>query len=73
LFLLGLFCYVAATVVWLHVVSRENLGVRCPLPMNLTFLLVTSGAVCFFLGPLSLQKIIGLGLILAGVALLSAA
>jgi len=73
LFLIGLLCYVAATVVWLHVVSRENLSVSYPLLMSLTFILVTSGAVYFFHEPLSLQKIIGLGLILVGVVVVSTA
>jgi multidrug transporter EmrE-like cation transporter len=73
LFLIGLLCYIVATVVWLHVVSRENLSVSYPLLISLTFLLVTSGAVYFFHEPLSLQKIIGLGLILAGVVVVSAA
>jgi multidrug transporter EmrE-like cation transporter len=72
LFLIGLLCYIGATVVWLHVVSRENLSVSYPLLMSLTFLLVTSGAVYFFHEPLSVQKIIGLGLILAGVVVVSA-
>jgi multidrug transporter EmrE-like cation transporter len=73
LFLIGLLCYVFATVVWLHVVSRENLSVSYPLLMSLTFILVTSGAVYFFHEPLSLLKIIGLGLILVGVVVVSAA
>jgi multidrug transporter EmrE-like cation transporter len=72
LFLVGLLCYIGATVVWLHVVSRENLSVSYPLLMSLTFLLVTSGAVYFFHEPLSVQKVIGLGLILAGVVVVSA-
>lgn len=73
LFLVGLLCYIGATVVWLHVVSRENLSVSYPLLISLTFFLVTSGAVYFFHEPLSVQKIIGLGLILAGVVVVSAA
>lgn len=73
LLLIGLFFYVAATVVWLHVVSREDLSVGYPLLMSLTVILVTSGAVHFFHEPLSLQRIIGLGVILVGVVVVSTA
>jgi len=73
LFIIGLFCYIAATVVWLRVVSSENLSASYPPPMSIAFLLVGSGAVYFLHEPLSLQKTIGLGVIPAGVVLVFAA
>ena len=73
LFVLGLLLYGAASLVWFRIVSMENLNSSYPLLVSLTFLFVTLGATFLFREPLSLQKVIGLAVILMGIVLVSTA
>jgi multidrug transporter EmrE-like cation transporter len=73
LFIVGLALYAAAALVWFRVISTENLNSSYPVLVGLTFVLVTSGATVFFHEPVSWQKVLGLGLILAGILLVSRA
>jgi multidrug transporter EmrE-like cation transporter len=73
LFVAGLALYGAAALVWFRVISTENLNSSYPVLVGLTFLLVTLGATVFFHEPISWQKVLGLGLILIGILLVSRA
>ncbi len=71
LFVLGFTIYIMASVVWFRVVATEPLSLAYPILVSLTFTLVTIGAFFMFNEPMSLRKIIGLGIVLIGVAILS--
>jgi multidrug transporter EmrE-like cation transporter len=70
-FLIGFVLYFMASVVWFRVVATEPLSVAYPLLVSCTFTLVTAGAVIVFSEPLTLRQMLGLAVILAGIALIS--
>jgi multidrug transporter EmrE-like cation transporter len=70
-FLVGFVLYFMASVVWFRVVATEPLSVAYPLLVSCTFTLVTAGAVIVFSEPMSARQILGLLVILAGIALIS--
>ena len=71
LFSVGFVVYFLAAVVWFRVVATEPLSVAYPVLVSLTFGLVTAGAVVIFHEPISTRKVLGLAVILAGIAILS--
>lgn len=71
LFTLGFMVYFLASVVWFRVVATEPLSLAYPILVSLTFALVTAGAVIFFSEALSLRKVVGLAVILAGIVIIS--
>ena len=70
-FLIGFVLYFLASVVWFRVVATEPLSLAYPILVSCTFTLVTAGAVVAFREPLTLRQIVGLAVILAGIALIS--
>ena len=70
-FLLGFVLYFVASVVWFRVVATERLSVAYPLLVSCTFTLVTAGAVVAFGESLTRRQVLGLLVILAGIALIS--
>jgi undecaprenyl phosphate-alpha-L-ara4N flippase subunit ArnE len=70
-FLIGFVLYFMASVVWFRVVATEPLSVAYPLLVSCTFTLVTAGAAVVFSEPLSVRQVLGLVVILAGIALIS--
>jgi multidrug transporter EmrE-like cation transporter len=73
LFLGGFIIYAVAAIIWFRVLSTENLSTSYPLLISLTFLLVTVGASFFFHEQISLQKVLGLTIILAGIVVVASA
>lgn len=71
LFAIGFVAYFLASVVWFRVVATEPLSIAYPILVSLTFTLVTAGAVVFFHESLSVQKALGLTVILVGIAIIS--
>ena len=71
LFALGFATYVAASVVWFRVVATEPLSLAYPVLVSLAFTLVTGGAFFMFGESMSMRRIIGLGIILIGIAIIS--
>jgi len=71
LFSVGFAVYFLASVIWFRVVATEPLSLAYPLLVSLTFTLVTAAAVVYFSEPLSLRKVAGLAVILAGIAIIS--
>ena len=67
----GIVLYASASVVWFRVLSTENLNISYPLLVSMTFVLVTFMATVLFHEPLSWVKVAGLGVILAGIVLVS--
>jgi multidrug transporter EmrE-like cation transporter len=70
-FLVGFVLYFMASVVWFRVVATEPLSVAYPLLVSCTFTLVTAGAMVVFSERLSVRQVLGLVVILAGIALIS--
>jgi len=71
LFSIGFVVYFLGAVVWFRVIATEPLSVAYPILVSLTFTLVTAGAVVFFHESLSVQKVVGLVTILAGIVVIS--
>jgi multidrug transporter EmrE-like cation transporter len=71
LFDIGVLLYGLASLVWFRIVSTENLNSSYPLLVSLTFISIAVGATLVFREPLSLQKIVGIGVILIGIILVS--
>ena len=71
LFLIGFIFYGIAAVLWFSVLPRADLSITYPVLVSLTFVLVVSGSVAAFHESLPFGKVVGLVLILAGVALVS--
>jgi multidrug transporter EmrE-like cation transporter len=70
-FTAGFVMYALASIVWFRVVATEPLSIAYPILVSLTFLLVTAGAVVLFMEPLSLRKVLGLLVTLAGIVIIS--
>jgi len=68
-FVVGFILYGLAALVWFRVIATQPLSTAYPLLVSLTFIFVTLGAVVLFQESLTLRKVIGLAVILAGVYL----
>jgi multidrug transporter EmrE-like cation transporter len=66
-FVCGFFLYGLATLLWFSVISMENLSTCYPMLVSITFVLVTFGSVFFFGEHVSAWKLMGMGVILAGI------
>ncbi|MCH7562411.1 MAG: hypothetical protein IH968_01195 [Gemmatimonadetes bacterium] len=73
MFVVGFICYGLAAVVWLSVLPRVDISVSYPLLVGLAFVLVALGSVIVFHEGLPWDKVAGMALILAGVALVAQA
>lgn len=71
--LLGVLFYGLAALVWFYALSITEVSTGYPLLVGLTFALVTLGAVVLFKESLSPLKIVGIGLILAGIVIVARA
>jgi len=71
LFIIGAILYGVAALVWFRVISTEQLSIAYPLLVSFTFILITLGAVIFFRESVSLQKVIGLAVILVGIIIVA--
>ena len=69
MFVIGVFLYGVAAIIWFRVLSTEDLSLSYPLFVSLTFVLVTLGAAYFFREQISWQKALGISVILAGFIL----
>ena len=70
-FVSGFCLYGISALVWFAVISVEDLSTCYPVLVSLTFVLVTLGAVVFFGERISVPKLIGIAVILAGVIVVS--
>ena len=72
-FMSGFFLYGLASLIWFAVISMESLSTAYPVLVSMTFVLVTFGSVFFFGESITLAKLIGMGIILAGIVIVSRA
>ena len=73
LFVIGFILYATAMVTWFAVISTENLSTAYPILTGLTFTFVTIGALTLFGEQVTPQKLVGIGMILAGVVVVAQA
>jgi multidrug transporter EmrE-like cation transporter len=66
LFDTGMVLYAVAAILWFRVLSTEDLSLSYPLLVSLTFILVTVGGAVFFKEHISLQRVFGIAVMLAG-------
>lgn len=71
LFSVGFVVYFLASVVWFRVIATERLSLAYPILVSSTFTLVTVGAVVVFKEPLTPRQMVGVVVILVGIALIS--
>ncbi|HEX5037816.1 MAG TPA: hypothetical protein VFX30_11710 [bacterium] len=67
----GMFLYGVASLLWFRIISSEQLTIAYPVLVSLTFLLVTIGGSFFFREPVTLMKVAGMMVIVAGIAIVS--
>lgn len=67
----GVILYGLASIVWFKLISVENLSTSYPLVVAMTFLLVTYGCSFWFHETISLQKILGMVIVLLGIIVIS--
>ena len=72
-FVSGFFLYGLASLIWFAVISMENLSTAYPMLVSMTFVLVTFGSVFFFGESISPLKLVGMGIILTGIVVVSRA
>jgi len=66
----GLFCYVTSVVVWLIVLSRVDVSYAYPM-VSIGYIITAIAAYFFMQEPVSLQRAMGILVIIAGVYLLT--
>jgi multidrug transporter EmrE-like cation transporter len=71
LFAGGFVLYFVAALIWFRVMAYEPLSTAYPVMVGLIFVMVSVGAFFFFSEQVSIRKIIGLAVILAGIAIAS--
>lgn len=67
----GILMYALATIAWVRILATEPLGLAYPILVSITFMLVTLASVILFKESISAHKIIGILIIIAGIALVS--
>lgn len=72
-FVLGMFCYGLAALVWFRVIASEPLSTAYPLLVAMTFVMVTAGAVVLFQEAVPPIKAFGIAVILLGIFMISRA
>ena len=72
-FMLGVVSYLIATALWVYVLSRQPIGLSYPIFVACAFLFVTLGATLLLGESLTTNKLIGMGLMLAGIVYVSIA
>ena len=73
LFVLGVIFYAVSSILWFAVISTEELNRSYPLLVSLSFILVVAGATFFFQEALSIQKLLGIFVLLLGIILVATA
>jgi multidrug transporter EmrE-like cation transporter len=68
---IGVILYGVAALVWFRVLSVMEVSTSYPVLVSLTFALVTVGSLLLFKEQVSWLKLTGLGVILAGIAIVS--
>lgn len=71
-FALGVTLYFISMVLWFQIIAAESLSVAYPMMISLTFAIVTIGAMYFFGERITLRHILGLVLIIGGIATIAA-
>lgn len=70
-FVLGVVSYIIATFMWLVVLSKQPIGLSYPVFVTCAFLFVTIGATLGLGETLSVHRLIGIALMLAGIVYVS--
>ncbi len=73
MFVSGVILYLLAAVVWFSAISIEELSTSYPILVGLVSILVAVGAIFFYQEGFSRQKMLGMGLILAGIVIITRA
>lgn len=69
IFIVGLALYGGGTLVWMRVIATEPLSVGYPILMSVAFITITFGAALFFREAITLQRVIGMAVIVLGVVI----
>ena len=70
-FLLGLALYGAAALVWFRIISTENLATGYVVLVSVAFITVNIGGYLVFREPVTVQKLVGMGVIITGIVLVA--
>lgn len=70
-FVLGMALYGVAALTWIRILSTETLATGYVLLVSVAFIAVNLGGYLVFREPLTVQKLVGMGVILAGIVLVA--
>ncbi len=70
-FWVGVLFYSIATVLWLVILSKQSISLSYPIFVTCAFVFVTLGASLVFQEPLTLHRLLGIALMIAGIAYVS--
>lgn len=71
IFIIGVILYGGGTLLWMRVLSTEPISVGYPILMSFAFVTITLGAAAFFNEPITVQRVIGMAIIVTGVIIAS--
>jgi drug/metabolite transporter (DMT)-like permease len=71
LFVLGFLLYAGGALLWFRILTLMNISTAYPAMASLTFVLVTVGSAAVFQESVCWQKAAGIGVILAGIGIVS--
>jgi multidrug transporter EmrE-like cation transporter len=70
-FVIGVFLYAGATLLWMKVMSTEPISIGYPILVATSFVVIGTGAAYFFGESLSVPKLVGMAVIIVGVIIAS--
>jgi multidrug transporter EmrE-like cation transporter len=70
-FVVGMLLYGLATLTWIRVLSTENFATAYVLLVSIAFLAVNVVGYLVFREPITVQKLIGIGVILMGIVMVA--
>lgn len=71
LFLLGVLLYGVAALMWFRIISSENLATGYVVLVSVAFIAVNIGAYLVFREPMTVQKLVGIAVIITGIVLVA--
>ena len=70
-FIIGILLYGLAALFWFRIISSENLATGYVVLVSVAFIAVNIGGYFVFREPVTVQKLVGLAVILMGIALVA--
>ena len=70
-FVIGMLLYGVAALTWIRILSTENLATGYVVLVSVAFITVNIGGYLVFREPVTVQKLVGMGVIITGIVLVA--